>query len=293
MLAGRVIAILDADGNVVVSYMYDAWGAPLWCTGELEETLGKVQPFRYRGYVFDEETGLYYLQSRYYVAELCRFGNADGIILNNLFRYCLNSPVNMTDETGKEEKPHVNLYGHNNLKKELNIPSDDVNRRMTNLEFAWVIRQMDYEKWEYDKKGDDLGMRYRHVDCASVYRYTIKWYYREYSTFVPKGVDSVREIVESCCTPPEAIQSDYSNLSIGMALFTKDGNGNYNHMGYYLGSGKVLESNWITDKKGKTIVFGVHIIDLATSTFTECAYLNGIEYIVDVDEEEFWCHDFQ
>ena len=49
MLAGRVIAILDADGNVVVSYMYDAWGAPLWCTGELAETLGKVQPFRYRG----------------------------------------------------------------------------------------------------------------------------------------------------------------------------------------------------------------------------------------------------
>ena len=57
MLAGRVIAILDADGNVVVSYIYDAWGAPLWCTGELAETLGKVQPFRYRGYVFDEETG--------------------------------------------------------------------------------------------------------------------------------------------------------------------------------------------------------------------------------------------
>ncbi len=77
MLAGRVIAILDADGNVVVSYMYDAWGAPLWCTGELAETLGKVQPFRYRGYVFDEETGLYYLRSRYYNAERCRFLNAD------------------------------------------------------------------------------------------------------------------------------------------------------------------------------------------------------------------------
>ncbi len=243
--------------------------------------------------MFDEETGLYYLQSRYYADELCRFGNADGIILNNLFRYCLNSPINMTDETEKKEEPHVNLYGHNDLKKGLKIPSNDVNRRMTNLEFAWLIRQMDYEKWKYDKKGDDLGMRYRYVDCVSVYRYTIKWYYRDYSIFVPKGVDSVREIVESCCTPPEAIQSDYSNISIGMALFTKDDNGDYNHMGYYLSSGKVLESNWITDKKGKTIVFGVHIIDLDTSTFTECAYLSGIEYIVDVDEEEFWCHDFQ
>jgi RHS repeat-associated protein len=85
MLAGRVIAILDADGNVVVSYMYDAWGAPLWCTGELEETLGKVQPFRYRGYVFDEETGLYYLRSRYYNPCVQRFVNAD--IFPNLSAY--------------------------------------------------------------------------------------------------------------------------------------------------------------------------------------------------------------
>ena len=65
-LQGDVVAILDENGNAVVSYGYDAWGAPLWCTGELAETLGKVQPFRYRGYVFDEETGLYYLRSRYY-----------------------------------------------------------------------------------------------------------------------------------------------------------------------------------------------------------------------------------
>ena len=76
-LQGDIVAILDENGNTVVSYGYDAWGAPLWCTGELAETLGKVQPFRYRGYVFDEETGLYYLRSRYYNAERCRFVNAD------------------------------------------------------------------------------------------------------------------------------------------------------------------------------------------------------------------------
>ena len=61
----------------VYVYMRTAPNAPLWCTGELAETLGKVQPFRYRGYVFDEETGLYYLRSRYYNAERCRFLNAD------------------------------------------------------------------------------------------------------------------------------------------------------------------------------------------------------------------------
>lgn len=77
MLAGRVIAILDADGNVVVSYAYDAWGAPIGKSGSMAETLGTLNPFRYRGYVFDEETGLYYLRSRYYNAERCRFLNAD------------------------------------------------------------------------------------------------------------------------------------------------------------------------------------------------------------------------
>ena len=66
-LQGDVIAILDAAGNVVVSYVYDAWGAPIGKSGSMAETLGKVQPFRYRGYVFDEETGLYYLRSRYYI----------------------------------------------------------------------------------------------------------------------------------------------------------------------------------------------------------------------------------
>ena len=76
-LQGDIVAILDESGNTVVSYGYDAWGAPLWCTGELAETLGKVQPFRYRGYVFDEETWLYYLRSRYYNPERCRFLNAD------------------------------------------------------------------------------------------------------------------------------------------------------------------------------------------------------------------------
>ena len=95
-----IVAILDENGNTVVSYGYDAWGAPLWCTGELAETLGKVQPFRYRGYVFDEEIGLYYLRSRYYNAERCRFVNADSVLLQNLFSYCENLPINNLDTEG-------------------------------------------------------------------------------------------------------------------------------------------------------------------------------------------------
>ena len=108
-LQGDIVAILDENGNTVVSYGYDAWGAPLWCTGELAETLGKVQPFRYRGYVFDEETGLYYLRSRYYNPGWGRFVNADACFIekrygfgNNLFTYCKNSPVVFYDKNGRE-----------------------------------------------------------------------------------------------------------------------------------------------------------------------------------------------
>ena len=101
-LQGDIVAILDENGNAVVSYGYDAWGAPLWCTGELAETLGKVQPFRYRGYVFDEETGLYYLRSRYYNTEVSRFLNVDNYPVRNRFEYADNSPICNVDYSGNE-----------------------------------------------------------------------------------------------------------------------------------------------------------------------------------------------
>ena len=108
-LQGDIVAILDENGNAVVSYGYDAWGAPLWCTGELAETLGKVQPFRYRGYVFDEETGLYYLRSRYYNPRWGRFVNADNYLSTNVFSYCGNVPSVFVDKNGHERKLYDNL----------------------------------------------------------------------------------------------------------------------------------------------------------------------------------------
>ena len=109
-LQGDVLAILDSTGAAVVTYSYDAWGRHTSGnngTGTLASTLGKHNPLRYRGYVFDTESGLYYLQSRYYNPEVGRFINADaftstgqGLLGNNMFAYCNNNPINNIDTLG-------------------------------------------------------------------------------------------------------------------------------------------------------------------------------------------------
>ena len=80
----------------------------LSCTGTLATTLGANQPFRYRGYVYDTETGWYYLQSRYYSPETCRFISADvllstgqGVLGHNSFAYCGNNPITRIDSEGE------------------------------------------------------------------------------------------------------------------------------------------------------------------------------------------------
>ncbi len=106
-IQGDILRILDRTGTAVVEYTYDAWGNIISVTGSMANTLGQYNPFRYRGYYYDSETDLYYLQSRYYDAEVGRFINADGIfdcdvevLSGNLFLYCANSCINKLDPTG-------------------------------------------------------------------------------------------------------------------------------------------------------------------------------------------------
>ena len=106
-LQGDVIAILNSAGTKVVSYTYDAWGNSINIAHSMASTLGTLNPLRYRSYVYDHETGLYYLQSRYYNPEVGRFINADaftstgqGLLGNNMFAYCLNNPVCNKDTAG-------------------------------------------------------------------------------------------------------------------------------------------------------------------------------------------------
>ena len=102
-LQGDVMKLVDASGNVVASYEYDPYGKVLYTTGPVAD----ANPLRYRGYVYDQETGFYYVSSRYYDPEVGRWINADSLLSqgsilgNNMFAYCLNNPVNMADTTGE------------------------------------------------------------------------------------------------------------------------------------------------------------------------------------------------
>ena len=106
-LQGDVISIIKEDGTEVVKYYYDAWGNIVNQTGSMAFSLGILNPLCYRGYVCDLETGLYYLQSRYYDPQIGRFINADalvatgqGMLGNNMFAYCSNNPVKNVDHLG-------------------------------------------------------------------------------------------------------------------------------------------------------------------------------------------------
>ena len=103
-LQGDVISVESSDGTSVASYCYDAWGKILSSSGDLAE----LNPLRYRGYVYDQETGFYYVESRYYDPAIRRFINADStpstgqdVSGTNMYAYCGNNPVSRVDDGGE------------------------------------------------------------------------------------------------------------------------------------------------------------------------------------------------
>ena len=110
---GDIVALVNQNGNVVAKYVYDAWGNGKVCNASGTENtsssfIGNINPFRYRGYYYDVETGLYYLQTRYYEPRAGRFLNADSVDFIapdligglNLYAYCNNNPVMYSDPEG-------------------------------------------------------------------------------------------------------------------------------------------------------------------------------------------------
>ena len=100
-----MIKILTSGGATAAWYEYDAWGNVVSVGGNAY--VANLNPIRYRGYYYDTETGFYYLNSRYYDPETCRFVNVDGYVSTgsallgyNMFAYCLNNPISNVDSSG-------------------------------------------------------------------------------------------------------------------------------------------------------------------------------------------------
>ena len=123
-LQGDVVKIVSQSGTTVVTYTYDSLGKIINMMDTTTYNIGSINPFRYRGYVYDSETGLYYLKSRYYDPETGRFINADvycdtmsSIFGTNMFTYCNNNPVNQVDPEGTDAMwvqfpDGANSFGH-------------------------------------------------------------------------------------------------------------------------------------------------------------------------------------
>lgn len=122
-LQGDIIAIVDKDAQTVARYTYDAWGVPEIKLDSSACQIATINQFRYRGYYYDEEIKLYYLQSRYYDARVGKFTSVDDpTFINNAsntasmsinkYCYCQNSPSNDTDECGSIAGTIVKMIGN-------------------------------------------------------------------------------------------------------------------------------------------------------------------------------------
>ena len=141
-LQGDVIRIIDLAGTEVASYVYDAWGNIKDTNGE--PTIREINPIRYRGYVYDTETGLYYLQSRYYDPFAGRFLNADAYcdtmsgspLSTNMFAYCENDSINYADYDGFRITVNVKRTNNSYVVK-VKLPWSDISNYFNYLGMAY------------------------------------------------------------------------------------------------------------------------------------------------------------
>ena len=106
-MLSNIIGIINEEGTIVTRYSYTAYGK-VTIKEYSEEQIGEINPIRYKGYYYDSETLMYYLMTRYYDPELCRFISPDDVsyldpsTINglNLYCYCANNPINHIDPDG-------------------------------------------------------------------------------------------------------------------------------------------------------------------------------------------------
>ena len=172
---GDVISITDAQGNELVQYEYDAWGkiTSVGSTNSYEsydKELANINPLRYRGYYLDSETGYYYLQSRYYSPDICRFINADSYLLTcltknqftgiNIFAYCCNDPINRID-----------LCGTLSGKEKRKLKSDANSSYNNSSEIKNILNKSRYKNFNYSPSSYSISYerKYKIAIISNVY----------------------------------------------------------------------------------------------------------------------------
>ena len=164
-LQGDIVAVYNSSGTKLLSYTYDAWGN---CTVTGSTTTGaQYNPFRYRGYFYDSELGLYYLNSRYYDANTSRFLNTDcamgingDMATYNLYVYCGNNPINRYDANGMFWKK-VWEVAQNTISKVLHAGN--------NLAIAVGIDTATIGASLLDMSPDDSGVYHADFNCWQQY----------------------------------------------------------------------------------------------------------------------------
>ena len=163
---GDIVGIVDSSGNLVVEYAYDAWGRHL-AVGNVTAAYAKLailNPFRYRGYVYDEETGLYYLRSRYYEPGLSRFvipdiiiGEISALQSHNTYLYCDNRPMICADPDGDKYIVVLLLLSESSIAFIVEIPDEvkveigEVRKTENTIEVtAFVDKKISPVKTEYN-----------------------------------------------------------------------------------------------------------------------------------------------
>ena len=155
---GDVTGLFDKDGMQVVSYTYDTWGKLISIKDQngidvTDDTthVGYKNPYRYRGYRYDSETGLYYLQSRYYNPEWGRYINADNnigkkgeLLSHNIFAYAYNNPVNMVDLNGNLSIWNgITNYGKKAIEKAKEVIDVTISTVKNFVNAAWTSMEIE------------------------------------------------------------------------------------------------------------------------------------------------------
>ena len=172
---GDIIAVYTDAGVKQISYVYDAWGnfTTTYHNGATSSSIAAKNPYKYRGYYYDSEIGLYYLKTRYYDPNVGRFINADGYISTgqgligyNMYAYCNNNPIMYVDPQGTSFKEFL----------------DEIKKQFDETK-KWVEDKVDkvIDYFSFDEESvvfDDEGKTFNFEDNED-YTFGNSWKYAE------------------------------------------------------------------------------------------------------------------